>query len=445
MSGRRGLSDEDLARLLGEMREGSAAPAPAPSPAPVDREGLLSFESLPRYRELAAQHSAAEMLGLNNPYHRLHEGRSGATARIDGREVVNFASYDYLGLNGDARITRAVAAAAEEWGTSVSGSRLSSGERPAHGALEQALASLYGAEDAVAFVSGHATAIAAIPTLMGPKDLIVTDGFMHNSVVLGAQYAPATRRSFPHNDLDALEAMLARERHRFERVLVVSEGLFSMDGDGPDLAHLVALKERFGFWLMIDDAHGLGVLGATGRGIAEHGSVDPRAVDIWFGTLSKSLVSCGGYIAGPAALVTYLKAFAPGMVYSVGLPVPVAEAARTALSLMLEEPERVQQLQANSRAFRDRAAAAGLDVGPSWGAGIVPIMVGETIKTVILAQRLLERGINAFPVLPPGVPERSARLRFFLSAAHRPEHLDAALEALAEEAGALGLLTGRSR
>lgn len=444
MSGRRGLSDDDLARLLGEMREGSAVTAPAASPAFVDRDKLLSFENLPRYKELSAQQAAADMLGLKNPYHRLHEGRSGATARIEGRDVVNFASYDYLGLNGDPRIIRAVAEAAETWGTSVSGSRLSSGERPAHQALERALAGLYGAEDAVAFVSGHATAIAALPTLMGPKDLVVTDAFMHNSVVLGAQYAPATRRTFPHNDLDALEAMLERERHRFERVLVVSEGLFSMDGDGPDLARLVALKERFGFWLMIDDAHGLGVLGPTGRGIAERAGVDPGAVDIWFGTLSKSLVSCGGYIAGPAAMVAYLKAFAPGMVYSVGLPVPVAEAARMALGLMLEEPERVQHLQANSRAFRNGAAALGLDVGPSWGAGIVPIMVGDTIKTVILAQRLLERGINAFPVLPPGVPERSARLRFFLSAAHSPEQIDAALEALAEEAAALGL-TGDHR
>lgn len=443
MSARRGLSDEELARLLGEMREGGIAPGPAA--AFVDREGLLSFENLPRYKELAAQRAAADMLGLKNPYHRLHGGRSGATARIEGREVINFASYDYLGLNGDPRITRAVAAAAEEWGTSVSGSRLSSGERPAHRTLEQALADVYGAQDAVAFVSGHATAIAALPTLIGPKDLVITDAFMHNSVVLGAQYSPATRRTFPHNDLDALETMLGRERHRFERVLVVSEGLFSMDGDGPDLARLVTLKDRFGFWLMIDDAHGLGVLGAAGRGIAEHAGVDPRAVDIWFGTLSKSLVSCGGYIAGPAAMVGYLKAFAPGMVYSVGMPVPVAEAARTALGLMLEEPERVQRLQANSRAFRDGAAALGLDVGPSWGAGIVPIMVGETIKTVILGQRLLERGINAFPVLPPGVPERSARLRFFLSAAHTPDQIRAALEALVEEAAGVGLIGIRPR
>ncbi|MEP9353637.1 aminotransferase class I/II-fold pyridoxal phosphate-dependent enzyme [Xanthobacter sp. KR7-65] len=436
MSAAGGLSDAELASLIGEMREGNAAPAAA---APL-RPELLSFETLPRFAELKTQQAAAQVLGLENPYHRMHEMRAGARARIAGQEVINFASYDYLGLNGDPRITRAVAEAAERWGTSVSASRLSAGERPAHRALEQALAAVYGAEDAVAFVSGHATAIAALPTLMGPKDLIITDAFMHNSVMLGAQYSPCARRAFPHNDLDALEAMLARDRSRFERVLIITEGLFSMDGDGPDLSRLVALKQRFGCWLMVDDAHGLGVLGATGRGIAEHAGVDPRAVDIWFGTLSKSLVSCGGYISGPAALVAYLKAFAPGMVYSVGLPVPVAEAARTALALMLEEPERVARLQANSRTFRDGAVAAGLDVGQAWGSGIVPVIVGETIKTVLLAQTLLARGINAFPVLPPGVPDRSARLRFFLSAAHTPAQIAEALDVLTEEAKRIGLI-----
>lgn len=437
MNRRRGLSDDELARLLGEMRADNAAPAP--SPAPALRPELTAFETLPRFEELRAQQAAADFLGLESPYHRLHEARAGARTRIGGREVVNFASYDYLGLNGDPRITRAVAEAAAEWGTSVSASRLSAGERPAHGALERALAEVYGAQAALVFVSGHATALAVLPTLLGPKDLVVTDALMHNSVVLGAQNSPCTRRTFPHNDLAALEAMLARDRARFERVLIVTEGLFSMDGDGPDLARLIALKQRFGCWLMVDDAHGLGVLGARGLGIAEHAGVDPADVDIWFGTLYKSLVSCGGYIAGANALITYLKAFAPGMVYSVGMPVPVAEAARTALLLLRAEPERVARLQANSARFCGLARAAGLDLGPSWGVGIVPVMVGDTIRTVALAQRLLARGINAFPVLPPGVPERSARLRFFISAAHEAGQIEAAVAALSEEADALGV------
>ena len=436
----RGLSQDELDRLMNDMADGAPAPdLTCAAPSAIDRRSFCAFDTLPLIMEMETQQAVSAVLGIDNPYHRLHEMRAGATSRIAGRDVLNFASYDYLGLNGDPRINAAVIEAVTNWGTSVSGSRLSSGERPAHLALEQSLAQLYDAQAALVFVSGHATAIALIPTLMGPKDLVITDALMHNSVVLGAQYASSTRRIFPHNDFDALEAMLARERHRFERVLIISEGLFSMDGDTPDLRRLVAIKEHFGCWLMIDDAHGLGVLGAKGRGIAEHKGIDPRDVDIWFGTLSKSLVSCGGYIAGPSRLIDLLKGFAPGMVYSVGMPIPVSEAARTALSIMLAEPERVARLRSNGAFFRTLALEAGFDVGLAEGFGIVPIAIGETVKTVMLAQRLLERGVNAFPVLPPGVPDRSARLRFFLSASHTEAQLRQAIAILSEEGPPLGV------
>ena len=227
MSGRRGLSDTAFAQLLAQMRD-----SPAPAAVPAARRQAAGFETLPRYQELQTQQAAAQMLGLENPYHRLHEARSGALARIGGRQVVNFASYDYLGLNGHPRITQAVCQAVADWGTSVSGSRLSSGERPAHRALEEALARVCGTEDALVFVSGHATALAVIPTLMGPDDLVLSDAFMHNSVVLGAQYAPATRRSFPHNDLDALEATLERDRDRFARTAFAKACCWSVSRAG---------------------------------------------------------------------------------------------------------------------------------------------------------------------------------------------------------------------
>lgn len=415
---------------------GAQAGARKPPPKTYD----VSFDTLPGFEDIRTQRLVGEALGLTNPYYRTHSARAGAVSRLEGREIVNFASYDYLGLNGHPEITAAVSNAASAWGTSVSASRLTAGERPAHRALEQELAAIYEAEDALAFVSGHATPLTVMSTLLGSRDLILFDSLMHNCVTLGAQFSGATRRSFPHNDLEALEAALARDRDRYGRALIVSEGLFSMDGDGPDLRRLLDLKDRYGCWLMIDDAHGLGVLGSRGRGIAEHAGLDPKRVDIWFGTLSKTLVSCGGYIAGSAALVEYLKYMAAGMVYSVGMPVPVAEASRTALAIMRREPHRVSRLQANSRALCDRASEAGLNVGASWGAGIVPIIVGEGIKTVMLAERLLARGVNAFPVLPPGVPERSARLRFFLSAAHTEAHIDLAVSALIEEAMALRLI-----
>ncbi len=430
------LSSGQRDDLIAAMRRAGSPTAPA-RPASPPRKWDTSFETLPGYRAMRTQIAVGDFLGLASPFHRLHEGRSGARAEIEGRPCLNFASYDYLGLNGRPEITAAVCEAVARWGTSVSASRLTAGERPAHRDLEKELADLYDAESCLVFVSGHATNVSLIATLMGPKDLIVHDTLAHNSIVVGAELSRAQRRLFPHNDLDALEQILESARSRAERCLVVTEGLFSMDGDGPDLARLVEIKERWGAWLMVDDAHALGVLGPTGRGIAEMAGVDPRRVDIWMGTLSKTLCGCGGYVAGSTALVEYLKYQAPGMVYSVGLPVPIAVASLTALRLMKAEPELVTKLQSNGRLFLDRAGAAGLDTGTSWGASVSPVIVGDSLRTVMLAERLLQRGINAFPIIPPGVPEKSARLRFFLSAAHEAADIETAVAATAEELNGL--------
>ena len=402
----------------------------------------MSFESLPAYQMLSTQRAMADGLGLRFPFYRTHAARAGARSVVDGHPVVNFASYDYLGLNGHPEITDAVADATATWGTSVSASRITAGERGFHAALETALAGIYQSEAALAFVSGHATAISTIAALLGPRDLILHDSLIHNCVVVGAQLCGATRRPFPHNDIDALDNILAASRGRFERVLIVSEGLYSMDGDGPDLARLVEVKERHECWLMVDDAHALGVLGRTGLGIFEMAGVDPGRVDIWLGTLSKTLVSCGGYVAGSAALIDYLKLAAPGMVYSVGLPAPAAIAALTAIGLMLREPERVARLQSNGQRFLEGARAVGLDVGTSWGYAVTTIVLGDSLRTLTLADRLLERGYNAFPIIPPGVPERSARLRFFISSEHTEAEIDGAVAAVAEE---LAVLTGHGR
>jgi 8-amino-7-oxononanoate synthase len=273
--------------------------------------------------------------------------------------------------------------------------------------------------------------------LMSPRDLVIHDSLIHNCIIVGARLSGATRRFFPHNDLDALREMLAAERDRYDRALIATEGLFSMDGDGPDLARLLELKEEFGCWLLVDDAHGLGVLGRTGLGSAEHAGIDPRKVDIWLGTLSKALVSCGGYVAGSQALVDFLKFYAPGMVYSVGLPVPTAVAALKALELMRREVRRVRQLQKNSQLFHRRARELGFDVGLSWGCGVLPLVIGDALRTARLAERLLARGISTVPVLPPGVPENSARLRFFVLASHTPAQLEEALLVTREELDAL--------
>ncbi|WP_246161845.1 aminotransferase class I/II-fold pyridoxal phosphate-dependent enzyme [Segnochrobactrum spirostomi] len=386
---------------------------------------------------MKVQRDFAALLQIQDPYYRLHEARAGAETVLNGLPVSNFASYDYLGLNGHPEILEAVAEATREFGTSVSASRISAGERRVHRDLEEALARTYETDAAIAFVSGHAAAVSTLGTLMGPRDLIVHDAVIHNCVVVGAQLSGAARRLFPHNDLDALDALLADERNQFDRVMIVSEGLFSMDGDGPDLARLIEIKQRHGCFLMMDDAHGLGPLGENGRGIFEHQRVDPAGVDLWLGTMSKTLVSCGGYVAANAVIVDILKHHAPGFVYSVGMPAGQAVAATSALTIMRREPQRVARLASRSQRFLKAAKTAALDVGDAWGYGIVPVIVGDTIKTLHLAERLLGRGINAFPILPPGVPEKSARLRFFINETHTDEQIDQAVALTAEILGSI--------
>ncbi|WP_421700598.1 aminotransferase class I/II-fold pyridoxal phosphate-dependent enzyme [Ancylobacter sp.] len=413
-----------LARMRG--RPGDAAPGAKPA---YD----TSFATLPGYDELRMIRATGEALGIANPFFRPHEGCAGALTRIDGREVLNFASYDYLGLNSHPEVRRAAQEAIALYGTSVSASRVVAGERPIHRALEARLAALHRAEDAVSFVSGHAANVTTLGTIVGAPDAVFHDALIHNSVIVGIELAGATRRSFPHNDLDALERMLISERQHYRRALIVVEGLYSMDGDVPDLARLIELKQRFGAWLMVDEAHGVGVLGSRGHGIAEHAGLDPAGVDIWMGTLSKALASCGGYIAGPQVLIDYLKVSAPGFVYSVGLPPAAAGAALAALGVLEHEGERVARLQANARHFLDAAQAAGLSTGSAEGHAIVPIMVGDSLKAVLLSERLLARGVNVLPIIHPAVPHRAARLRFFITSAHTAQQIDEAIGWLVDE------------
>ena len=391
----------------------------------------------PGYQQLRIINDGGARLGVANPYFKVHEGIAGVTTRIDGREYLNYASYNYLGFCGDARVSQAAKAAIDRYGTSVSASRLVSGERGVHRELERALAAAYGVDDAVAFVSGHATNVTVIGHLFGARDLIVHDALVHNSVLQGIKLSGAHRLPFPHNDPGALDALLAEQRRKFERVLIVVEGIFSMDGDYPDLPRLIEIKRQHRCFLMVDEAHSFGVMGKTGRGIREHFGLSGADVDIWMGTLSKTLASCGGFIAGETALTEHLKFLAPGFLYSVGMPPPTAAAALAALECMGEEPARVAALQQRGLLFRDRARAAGIDVGSSTGLAIVPAITGSSARAVHLAQALFERGIHVQPILYPAVPEKVARLRFFISSGHTEEQIVSTVEALRQESARL--------
>ncbi|MCI0598571.1 MAG: aminotransferase class I/II-fold pyridoxal phosphate-dependent enzyme [Beijerinckiaceae bacterium] len=435
----RAILDEASRLLLGKIvqnridaSQGAVKAQELPVPAAPLTGSLVDFQSLPGYRELKLQRSMAALLGLDNPYFRLHETAACATTIIGGRQFTNYSSYDYLGLNHHPEVRDAARAAIDRFGTSASASRLVAGERPGHQMLEKALAQHYGQEDCAVFVSGHATNVSVIGSILGPKDLIVHESLAHNSILAGATLSRAERRSFPHNDAAALDSLLSSIRRQFERVLIVVEGLYSMDGDIPDLPKLVEIKQRHNAWLMVDDAHGLGVLGPRGFGLFDHFGADPRDVDIWMGTLSKTLAGCGGFIAGHTALVEYLKCLSGGFVYSVGLSPPLAAAATTALAILHREPGRVEKLHRISRLFFESAKARGWGTGTSSGFAIIPLMAGNSVRAVALSQGLFERGINVQPIIHPAVPERAARLRFFLTSEHRAEQIDETMQAIAE-------------
>ena len=419
-----------VASAGGESTEATSARRAAGSRS---NEAQFRFDQLPGYQELHVQKAAAERLGIDNPYFKPHESIARNVTRIGGREYINYASYNYLDLCGHPEVSAAAKQAIDDYGTSVSASRLVSGERPIQRELERTIAEMHGTEDCVVMVSGHATNVTTIGHLFGPKDLIVHDSLIHNSLTQGSLLSGSARLPFPHNDYQALENILRRERPRHERAIVIVEGIYSMDGDFPELDRLIEIKRRHKAFLMVDEAHSIGVLGERGFGIGEHFGVDGDEVDIWMGTLSKTLASCGGYIAGERALVEYLKFSAPGFLYSVGLSPPLAASALRSLALMRAEPERVEQLRARGALFMELSRAAGLNTGHSAGLSVIPVIVGSSIKAARLSNALFERGINVQPIIYPAVEERAARLRFFVSSAHTEEQIRRTVDSVVEE------------
>jgi 8-amino-7-oxononanoate synthase len=429
--------------ILDHMPVEARGAVPLPRDAaeiPLDAHDIARF---PEVRALEQNFLLVREAGLENPYFTVHEGLTNDRTQVGGREMVSWATYNYLGMSGEPEVAAAAKAAIDRFGTSVSASRLVSGEKTIHQELEREIAGFVGTEDAVTFVGGHATNETVIGHVVGPGDLVLHDALAHNSLLQGAVLSGARRRPFPHNDHAAADAILSQVRGQYRRVLIVIEGIYSMDGDFADLPKFVALAKRHRALLMVDEAHSIGVMGPHGRGIAEHFGVAPSDVDIWMGTLSKALGSCGGYIAGTKTLVRWLKYTVPGFVYSVGLPPAAAGAAIGALRLLERQPERVARLQANSRLFLQLAAEAGLDTGSSGGSGVVPVILGHSMNSLRLSRALFARGINVQPILYPAVEERAARLRFFITSSHTPDQIRRTVAALDEELAKIDPSRGR--
>ncbi len=372
-----------------------------------------------RMESSAARFAEATDRGLSLPFFALFDVVPGAVVQLGGRRVINFSSYNYLGLTGDPRINEAAKDAIDTFGTTVGASRIASGERSLHQQLEKDLSEFLGVESALVMISGFGANESVIGHLLsGSSDLILHDSLIHRSALEGARLSGARRLAFRHNDLDHLEALLTAERGRHRDCLITVEGLYSMDGDVVDLARLAEIKRRHRCLLMVDEAHSIGVLGETGRGIGEECGVDRAAVDIWMGTLSKSFAASGGYLAGSRTLIDYLRYTVPGFVFSVGIAPPLAAASLRALDILKREPWRVGALRRNAERFLDLARRAGLDTSTSQGRAVVPIMVGDAAKTLYAAGRVFEEGISAQPVIYPAVSPNEGRLRLFLTAAH---------------------------
>ena len=397
-------------------------PAIIEKPIIETKPEYYQFKLTPEYLNLQKDLARVEKLG--NPFFSLHQGIAKDTIQTNNRELINYSSYNYLGMSGESLVTKAAQEAIAKYGTSVSASRLLSGERPLHLELEQQIADFIGTEDAIVYVGGHATNVSTIGHLFGEKDLIICDALSHNSIQEGCKLSGATIIDFPHNDTQALEKILHEKRTQYEKVLIAIEGIYSTDGDLAPVSEIIELKHHYQTFLLVDEAHSIGVLGLSGGGVREYFNLQPSDVDLWMGTLSKSLASCGGYIAGSKEIIQYLKYTAPGFVFSVGTSPANTAAALAALKLLKAEPQRVIKLQSRAKFCLNLAKSKDLNTGHSANSPIIPIIVGEPHKAVRLSQTLIQQGINVNPMVYPSVPYDAARLRFFITCLHTEEQIE---------------------
>jgi 8-amino-7-oxononanoate synthase len=355
------------------------------------------------------------------------EGRSGPWVQAEGRRWLMLSSYDYLGLIGDERVNRAATEAIAKYGTGTGGARMLTGTIDIHLEMERELAAFKGADEVLGFSSGYLANLGVIASLFSPLDRVVMDAYAHRSLVDACQFAGVPVRRFAHNDCDSLRKELATEPQG-GRTLIVAEGVYSMEGDICPLPDLIAVKKEFGCYLLIDDAHSLGVLGATGRGTDEHFGLSAKEVDIWTGSLTKAIPSNGGFVAVSQEIAIYMQHAASPFIFSAALCPSAVAAIREGIAILRKEPERVARLNENATYLRGGLKELGYDVGGSQTA-IVPVILGDEAVTALFGGKLRELGVLAIPAIFPAVGQGMARLRLCVTAAHTREDLNFALDA----------------
>lgn len=381
-----------------------------------------------------SSHSYAWLKKSLDTIHRAHWYRSvqtiqnhpGAVVELEGEQVINFASNDYLGIAGDDRLKRAAMTAIEKYGTGSTGSRLLSGHRQLHRDLEIAIAALKQTEDALVFSSGYLANLGTIAALVGEKDLVLSDRYNHSSLINGAKLSGARVLIYNHGDIDDLKTQLHQNRSSYRRCLIITDSVFSMDGDLCPLPELVLLAEIFECMLLVDEAHATGVLGKTGAGCVEHfGCTGEKLIQI--GTLSKALGSLGGYVAGSATLIDFLRNRASSWIYTTALSPADTAAANAAIEVIKTEPDRRQQLLRNVNSLKQQLQLARINLLPS-ESPILCVNLSSTTEALDLAKKLREAGIFAPAIRPPTVP--TSRIRLSVMATHLDEHIQKLVEVL---------------
>jgi 8-amino-7-oxononanoate synthase len=376
----------------------------------------------------------ADLYFYNQPISELH---GGAHVLVNGREMGMYASYSYLGLIGHARINKAAREAVDQYGTGSHGVRSLAGSLTIHRELEENIAAFKGAETAVTFSSGYATNLSVISALVGRNDYVISDKLNHASIVDGCVMSGAKFLRFRHNDMEALEQRLVQAADGAK--LVVADSVFSMDGDILDFPKTVELCRKYNAWLMIDEAHSLGVLGKTGRGIEEHFGME-GSIDIKMGTLSKTIPSVGGYIAGKKDLIEFLRHTCRAYIFSAALPPAQAAAANEAFKVILDEPWRVEKLTANSTQFISGLKALGFDTLYTQTA-IVPVICGSDEVAFAMTREAQHHDVFVLPVISPAVAPGLARLRATVTAAHEPEDIAHAMDVIGEAGKKIGVIS----
>ncbi len=372
------------------------------------------------------------------PYYRVISSPQDPVVTIDGRKVIMLGSNNYLGLANHPEVKRAAAQALAQYGTGCAGSRLLNGTLDVHVRLEEKLAQFMGREAAVSFATGFQVNLGTLACLLDRGDVVFLDSLDHACIIDGCRLGFGKSYKYRHNDMADLEAKLSRVGGDKGKLIVV-DGVFSMEGDLADLPRIAELKKRHGTRLMVDDAHGIGVLGENGRGTAEHFGVE-HDVDLVMGTFSKSLATVGGFVAGERVVIDYIKHKARTQIFSAAAPPASAAAALAAVEIVEREPERRKQLMENTEFMNKELSGLGFDTGNS-ESPVIPVVVGEDLAAFNMTMRLQEEGVFVNPVITPAVPLGRAMIRTSYMATHAREHLDQALSAFARVGRELGLIS----